>query len=312
MASNLLPWVLRGGDFSKQGWHTQPTAAYQLMFEFLRVSPSYELARRERSTGLTKDEKASLPKDFDQVLKTYDLIGDVNCVLFRMWWLKRGLKVFGNPYSKPDVHEIALLPNGSEVDISKVLGSLQTNYSDKRRDEGLTTSLLISLPLELKTSEIMNKVRKLLSVYKDKDVGTAPLPKIKLMGKRFHPNPMFKGLRTLWFKAAKPNWELWRLGAKAGLSDSYSKVLDPSAPRKTKDEVEMDDRITMSKITFRAVHRFEHIAENAARGRFPCADPVEMSEFNYPDIAQRLLRHTKWVKSQKLKLTEKNKKVKVT
>jgi len=70
----------------------------------------------------------------------------------------------------------------------------------------------------------------------------------------------------------------------------------------------MDDRITMSKITFRALHRFEHIAENAARGRFPCADPVDMSEFNYPEIALRLMRHTKWVKSQKLKLVKKSNK----
>jgi hypothetical protein len=307
MAKNLLPWVLRGGDFSKPGWHTQPTAAYQLMFEFLRVSPSYELARKARTTGLSKEEKKELPEDFEQVLKTYDLIGDVNCVLFRLWWLKRGLGVFGNPYSKPDVHEIAVLSAGSDTEVKQILSSLQTDFSDKRREEGLTASVLVSLPLDLKTTEILRKVRKLLNVYKDKDVGAPTPPKIKLMGKRFHANPMFKGLRLLWFRAAKPNWELWRLGAKAQLSDSYSKVLDPVAPRKPKDIIEMNDRLTMSKITFRAVHRFEHIAENAARGRFPCADPVYMSEFNYPEIAQRLLKHTKWVKSQKQKWVESSK-----
>lgn len=310
MPTNLLPWVLRGGDFSKPGWHSQPTAAYQLMFEFLRVSPSYELARKARTSVLSDEEKAALPDDFEQVLSTYDLIGDVNCVLFRMWWLKRGLKVFGNPYSKPDVHEISFMPAGADMDTRKILATLQTDFSDKRRDEGLTASLLISLPLDLNTSEIMRKVRKMLDTYKGKDVGTPSPPKIKLMGKRFHANPMFKGLRLLWFRTAKPDWELWRLGAKAQLSDSYSTVLDPAAPRKPKDAVEMDDRITMSKITFRAVHRFEHIAENAARGRFPCADSVPMSEFNYPEIAQRLLTHTKWVKSQKLKWVESHKKEK--
>jgi hypothetical protein len=307
MAINLLPWVLRGGDFSKPGWHTQPTAAYQLMFEFLRVSPSYELARKARTTGLSKEEKKILPEDFEQVLKTYDLIGDVNCVLFRLWWLKRGLGVFGNPYSKPDIHEIAVLPAGSDMEVKQILSSLQSDFSDKRRDEGLTASVLVSLPLDLKTTEVLRKVRKLLNAYKDKDVGAPTPPKIKLMGKRFHANPMFKGLRLLWIRAAKPNWELWRLGAKAQLSDSYSKELDPAAPRKAKDTIEIDDRITMGKITFRALHRFEHIAENAARGRFPCSDPVALSEFNYPEIAQRLLKHTKWVKSKKLKWVENSK-----
>ena len=310
MVINLLPWVLRGGDFSKPGWHTQPTAAYQLMFEFLRVSPSYELARKARTTGLSKEEKKILPEDFEQVLKTYDLIGDVNCVLFRLWWLKCGLRVFGNPYSKPDIHEIAVLPAGSDMEVKQILSSLQSDFSDKRRDEGLTASVLVSLPLDLKTTEILRKVRKLLNAYKDKDVGAPTPPKLKLMGKRFHANPMFKGLRLLWIRAAKPNWELWRIGAKAQLSDSYSKELDPAAPRKAKDSIEIDDRITMSKITFRALHRFEHIAENAARGRFPCSDPVALSEFNYPEIAQRLLKHTKWVKSKKLKWVENSKKEK--
>lgn len=301
MTTKLSPWTLRGGDFSKPNWHSQPTAAYQLMFEFLRISPSYELARKSRTTGLTKEEKSTLPADFEQVLKTYDLIGDVNCIFFREWWLKRGLKVFGNPYGKPMVREIAFINAHSEIDSKKILNSIQTDFADQRRDEGLTASLLVALPLELKTSEIIRKVRMMLKNYQEKDLGKSSPPKIKLMGKRFHANPMFKGLRLLWFRAAKPNWELWRLGAKAQLSDSYSTMLDPSAPRKPKDAIEMDDRITMSKITFRAVHRFEHIVENAARGKFPCADPIEMTKFEYPQIAQRLLRHTKWVKSQKIK-----------
>lgn len=119
------------------------------------------------------------------------------------------------------------------------------------------------------------------------------------MGKRFHANAMYKGLRLLWFKSAKPKWELWRLGAKSQISDSYSKVLNPSAPRKPNDAIEMDDRIIMSKITFRALQRFELIAENAARGKFPCSEPIEMAEFNYPAISQRLLKHTQWVKQYK-------------
>jgi hypothetical protein len=74
MTKKQLPWVLRGSDFSKQDWHVAPTAGFQLMFEFLRLSPSYELARKHRTRGLNQRETASLPADFDQVLKTYDLL----------------------------------------------------------------------------------------------------------------------------------------------------------------------------------------------------------------------------------------------
>jgi hypothetical protein len=289
-----LPWALSGSDFSQSGWHTEPTAAYQLMFEFLVLSPSYELARKARADKLTKEESENLPKDFDKVLATYDLLGNVNCILFRQWWLKRGLHVFGNPYNKPKIHEIALIENREATEVEKISQTLKSSYVEARQAEGLSAALIVSIPLGLKRTEILKKFRSLLDAHISKDVGKAEQPKIKLMGKRLHINAMVKGIRLLWFKAAKPNWELWRLGAKAQLSDSYSKVLDPVAPRKAKDIIEMNDRLTMSKITFRAVHRFEHIAENAARGRFPCADPVYMSEFNYLEIAQRLLKHTKW------------------
>jgi hypothetical protein len=301
MKKARLPWTLRGGDFTKEGWHTEATAAYQLMFEFLRLSPSYELARRDRTGTLKEKERKLLPSDFDLVLKTYDLIGDVNCVLFRQWWLLRGLEVFGNPYTKPQVHKIAFMANGQETDSQQITNAISNSYIDTRHAEGLSASLIVSLPLSLKRSEIMRRLRVILDEYKVKEIGTTAQPKIKLMGKRFHANAMYKGLKLLWFKSAKPKWELWRLGAKAGLSESYSGILDPAAPRRTHNEIEMDDRITMGKITHRALGRFERIAENAARGRFPCFEPVTQADFNYSELAKRLLKHAQWIKITKAK-----------
>lgn len=294
-----FPWTLRGSDFSQAGWHSEPTAAYQLMFEFLRLSPSYELARKARTSGLSAAEKVAVPSDFEQVLATYDLIGDVNCALFRQWWLQKGLTVFGNPYTKPKLREITVLQGGEETHVSAIARKLQLGLVEQRQIEGLSATLLVSVPLDLKRTEIMRKFRELLDQYKDKDLGMTDQSKIKLMGKRFHANAMFKGLKLLWFKAAKPKWELWRLGAKSELSESYSKVLNPAAPRRTTVAVEMDDRIIMSKITFRALHRFESIVENAARGKFPCDAPVDQLEFDYAEISQRLLAHARWVKKYK-------------
>lgn len=89
------------------------------MLEFLVLSPSYELARKARSNKLSKDEAKKLPADFDQVLATFDLLGDVNCILFRQWWLKRGMQVFDNPYNKPKLHEIAFIENGEPTQVEK-------------------------------------------------------------------------------------------------------------------------------------------------------------------------------------------------
>lgn len=124
-------------------------------------------------------------------------------------------------------------------------------------------------------------------------------PIIKLNGKRFHANAMFRGLRLLWIKAAKPTWELWRLGTYAKYSSSYSNVLDTNAPKKINNPTDVDDRRIITKITFRALKKFELIAENAARGRFPCVGNVELGTFDYSIIAKRLLAHTLWVKEEK-------------
>ena len=301
-----LPWSLRGGDFSQSGWHTEPTAAYQLMFEFLVLSPSYELARKARSNKLSKDEAKKLPAGFDKVLATFDLLGDVNCILFRQRWLKRGLHVFGNLYNKPKLHEIAFIENGEPTQVEKISRKLKSDYGDARQAEGLSAALILSIPLGLKRSEILKKFRNLLDEHKSKDVGESEQPKIKLMGKRLHINAMVKGIRLLCFKAAKPDWDNWRLGSKARLSSSYSGVLNPSAARSTHDAIEKDDRIIMGKITHRALKRFELIAENAARGKFPCDAPVKCAAFNYEALARRLQMNSKWSKDYKAAWIEKN------
>ena len=88
---------------------------------------------------------------------------------------------------------------------------------------------------------------------------------------------------------------------------SYSKVLDPRAPRTPKNSIEMDDRIILGKIVFRSITKFETIVENAARGKFPCEDKVELTDFEYPKLVNRLNSHTKWIKDLKAEWVRKYK-----
>ena len=274
------------------------------MFAFLRVSPSYELARKEREEGLTEEEKRGLPADFEEVRKTYALLGDVQRTLFRAWWLKRGLKAFGNPHTKPRVHEIAALENSADKSVEHLRQPLEDYLGETRRDEGLGPALLVSIPLGRRKGEILTQISRLLDRYSQIEVATAKKPTLHLRGQRLRAKSLFTGLRLLWFRAAKPKWELWRLGAQARLSETYSKVLDPTAGRRVKDVIEQTDRDMMTKITYRALNKFEAIAENAARGRFPCDEPVEKAFFDYPLIAKRIQRNNAWEKKEKERLTK--------
>jgi hypothetical protein len=107
------------------------------MFEFLRLSPSYERARQASQVGMTEDQVRELPDDFQQVMATYELLGDVQETLFRQWWLKHGLRAFGNPMSKPRTHGICLLPGADSVDADDIRGDLDRYLGDVRPEQGL-------------------------------------------------------------------------------------------------------------------------------------------------------------------------------
>lgn len=271
------------------------------MFEFLRLSPSYELARRDAAKALTDEEVSRLPSDFEQVRRIYALLGDVQGVLFRTWWLQRGLRVFGNPSRKPSAHRIQLLKSGQDGDVRQVLPAVEQYLEDTRREEGLVPALVLGVPLSGRKSDILRQLSKLLDEHASSWAEPAP-PLLALQGQRLRAKVLFNGIRLLWIRAARPKWELWRLGAKARLSATYSSVLDPAAPRSVKDDQEMIDREMMSKITYRALVKFEAIAENAARGRFPSEQAVEQMPFNYPQLAKIIQRKNAWEAKEKARL----------
>jgi hypothetical protein len=303
LSAKKLPWNLRPSDFDKPGWHTRPTAGYELMFAYLRLSPSYELARRAAYGRLTNEEASSLPSDFAEVQKMYELFGDVQRQLFRRWWLRRGLKIFGNPFSKPSIHKIATIEQSQVANSNNLQSALDNFLSDTRESEGLVKTLLVALPLGLRRAEVLKQVAELFDKETAGSLQQNQQPLLKLQGQRLRKDVLLKGIRLLWFRAAKPKWEYWRLGAKSNLSKYYSPLLNPDGPRKRSyDENEISDRKLMTKITYRALQKYEAIAENAARGRFPCEDVVDKVPFDYDKIRRLIILNNKWEETEKARL----------
>ncbi len=93
-------------------WSTKGIKGYvMLMVEFLRISPSYELARQIRSKGIDKKiqnklitqlyeikgkklsavDKQNVITEFQSVLATYDEVGDISKQSFDTGWQERGI-----------------------------------------------------------------------------------------------------------------------------------------------------------------------------------------------------------------------------
>jgi hypothetical protein len=239
--------------------------------EYLAVSPSYELARRYRSGVLTDAERATLPEDFDRVLAVYDDLGDVQRVSFLDWWSERGLAVFGYEGAKPRVQRIdTLRSNRHRKAVERVQGFIEGDWTE----QGQPNAVLVSIPLGLSKAQITRQLGKLLSRYEDEQT-VLPEPKTKfpLLGTRQRKDTLFRYLFVIWVRSAMPRQALWRVGARARVSDTYSRELDAGARIERGEQVY--DRSVLAVLTSRAWSRGLALAENAARGHFPSYDAPE-------------------------------------
>jgi hypothetical protein len=304
-------WGITTSDIAKEGWHVDEHYAHMFLFNYLRFSPSYLLARKANTTGLSIAEKKGLPKDFDQVLKTYDLLGDVHDTVFRYWWQRNGHDVFGVPYEKPSAQIISVV-EGKNKNLKSFQDELMKFLDQERQRKVEGSSLIVSIPIDHNPIQTLKLVKQYLQEYERlrQPNPEAIKPKLTLLGQRFNSNALMKGFGLLMFKAAFPEMEHWRLGVSAKLSDSYSPALDERAKRQTKDAIEAGDRILMGKITYRALDKYQKIAENAARGKFPCSDLVNMASFDWPVLNARYQKTVKWEDKEMERAQKKIKKIK--
>jgi hypothetical protein len=293
-------------DIFQEGWHIDEHNGHYLFFHYLRLSPSYELARKDSKGELSAEEKRKLPKDFKKVQETYALLGDVQNTFYRYWWQKNGYQIFGVQSDYPTVDVISALPDRTKPDIEKIKGEVTSYFREMSTRTNQTASILISIPINNRVKYDLWAVKEYLKLYKN--IGNENIkklkPKISLQGKRLNAQALVRGLGLLMFKMTAPGLENWRLGVYAKLSPSYSSVLDGKAQRQTRDSREAEDRVLMGKITSRSLRKYSNIAENAARGKFPCDTKVETSFFDYQELDKVYVKTKEWEKKEIERLKE--------
>jgi len=271
---------------SNKDWTTKGIQGYvMLMLEYLRLSPTYELARKVKKGKLTAAEKRQLPNDFDLVLKTFDEFGDVSSISFADWWSSRGFPLFGSDYTKPQVRQIGRIDKEEEYEIG-FSKALEQYFNTFRKHEGNGPGLILTIPLGMPKRAILKEVSNLINKAGVAVPIKAQKAKRSLTAKRLRSAPLIIGINLLWAKAQHPDWANWRLGVRAKVSPKNAQGLDISTAKTTAKTA--DQRINMTVLTSRALKKAQYIAENAARGRFPDSKPIPLPEFDYEDIYKRM------------------------
>jgi len=266
-------------------WSTVGIKSYvMLMLEFMKLSPTYELARKANKEGLSKVEKKTLPKDFDQVLKTYDEFGDLSTITFNDWWKERGVYIYGTNFEKPKVRLIANVEQKESVEPA-FHRALDHYFTVSRKQEGEAPALILSIPLGMNKRYILGQVTRLI----DQAGVSVPIKAQKankaLAAKRLRSAPLFIMIHLLRNKVASPDLELWRLGVIAKVSPTNMVGLDAKATRVTSKTT--DQRINLQILTSRFLLKAKRTMEHAARGNFPCSTPIDLPDLNYEEIYQR-------------------------
>jgi hypothetical protein len=295
-------------------WSTRGIKGYvMLMVEFLRISPSYELARQIRTKSLDKKtqnklitqlyeteskklsalDKQTVINEFQSVLATYDEIGDISTLSFDTWWQARGIYIYGTPYSKPLVKQITRIEK--DEDFEPLFYKPYEQYLTKiRSSEGNPISLILGLPLGMPKADLLRQISKLIDNAKVPLATKSARAGKALAAKRLRSEPLFIQLRILMAKAQYPDMQLWKVGLWAKVSAKHAKTLDLKESKKKFEDADSKEHLAI--LTSRAFKKAKQVAENAARGSFPSSKPVRLPNYDFDNIYQRLRSHYKLLK----------------
>lgn len=255
--------------------------------QFLRISPSYELARKCRAGELTGAE--ALPADFDAVLAVYDNLGDVIDGLFVDWWRDRGIWHFGQQGEKPSPSLIgAIRHDRGDEPIPRLNASVDTYIKDTWLGQGQPAAIVAAIPIGLSKAQIAKWIDAMLTEHGCTEQAEKPLePTYKLFGKKLHRRSVFQYMRVLLTKADNPDMPLWQIGAKVKLSPHYNLLLSKSEDGRGT----IVERKNLKELTSRALLRGHMIAENAARGVFPHYARCPLAvPFDWAETRERMKR----------------------
>lgn len=282
----------------KYGISVQGDWRHESFFRFLQISPSYHLAHRVATGGveaLTNVEH--VPRDFLEVVKTYEAFGDVWQTDFWNWWVKRAQYQFGLR-CPPRVHRISALLPGSDADeqsLEKARVCLDQYFSADRLAEGKPGSLVLAIPLDADRATTLREVSRLMDEAIQSSGPNAGTAQFKFLVNKIRQRTLDNARRVAWARAAAPKRPLYVIGNRVGIDAAY--VTEEGAKARKDNRRDM-----MVIVTSRHLQRALVFSENAARGRFPCSDEVDSIRFDFKQLQATMVSYRNWIKAELARL----------
>lgn len=271
---------------------------HESFFRFLQISPSYHLAHRV-ATGDVLDLRnvEHVPRDFLEVVKTYEAFGDVWQTDFWNWWVKRAQYQFGLR-CPPRVHRISELLPGSDADeqsLEEARACLDQYFSADRLAEGKPGSLVVAVPLHADRATTLREVSRLIDEAIQRSGPDTGNGQFKFLVNKIRQRTLDNARRVAWARAGGPKRPLYVIGNQVGIDVAYVTEAGARVPKDNRRDM-------MVIVTSRHLQRALVFSENAARGRFPCSDEVDSIRFDFKQLQATMVSYRNWIKAELARL----------
>ncbi len=248
---------------------------YQYWPQYLRISPSYQMAHKLWCGELTVVEIPSHVRDFELVMQTYEHFGDVFNRSVPRWWKETASSLFAPKIAGLNWKVHKVWQYGEDVDRSELEAAMDDYCQITRPNLGNPLTLLASIPLDMKYEDILSSLKQAFRFYRrsrrDLKGYSPPTGLYAIEGIEKDPKTLEARLKLVYAIAKKPkNKTRWEVGFDLEINKTLSRIYNYAAgcTQRERDRINIQVSNNLAS-TLRA-------AENAARGKFYDSSPSSM------------------------------------
>jgi hypothetical protein len=264
----LPRFELQGSSWEESGLFAASDWRYEALVDYLKLSPSYKLVCEWARKG-SKAIPLNAPKDWKQLVKTYEDFGDVWRIPESRWWDSCGKALFGIKAAKAQTFVIGHSDEAALIN-SKTATQSQKMWQDMAKPD----CLVIAIPTNQTKQMALKQINAI--VRAGNFVSTKPRlikPKYELIRSKLR-EPTIK-LGTMALKMYQLGWPLWIIGNQLDLSPAHYIKLDDEGNPNANELNLAEKKIRLQILASKLVAKAELISENSARGLYPTDAPFK-------------------------------------
>lgn len=264
----LPRFELQGSSWEESGLFAASDWRYDALVDYLKLSPSYRLVC-ERARKGSKAIPPNAPKDWKQIVKTYEDFGDVWRIPESRWWDSRGKALFGIKAAKAQTFAIGHSDEAALIN-SKTATQSQKTWQDMGKPECLVLAIPTNQTKQMALKQISAIVR--ANTFVDSKPKLVK-PSYELIRSKLR-EPTIK-LGTIALKMYQNGYPLWLIGNQLVLSPAHHIELDDEGNPNANELNIAEKKVRLQILASKLVAKAELISENAARGLYPTDAPCK-------------------------------------